>query len=298
MRSPVDVTSASGSLSEASASSFRTRATHPSAVSAPTTALATRSGPRSFGAALAAAAVAEAVALGGGAASGGAVRGSLPSRSLQPGREEQGRGYELFRPHRGLVVNARGSGNSSRAPSCDWATVRRMPFDPERAARDVAELAPALREVATNIHENPELRFQETKAAAWIAEAIEREGVAVERALGGLPTAFRARAGRPGRARVAILAEYDALPVIGHACGHNLIAAGALGAFLALARQAGDIAGTVELLGTPAEEGGGGKIRMLERRACSEGGSTRPSCSTRSIAISRRTSRSRTGGCR
>ncbi|HEY4118651.1 MAG TPA: M20 family metallopeptidase [Byssovorax sp.] len=140
-----------------------------------------------------------------------------------------------------------------------------MPFDPERAARDVAELAPALREVATNIHGSPELRFQEQKAAAWLAEAVEREGVAVERALAGLPTAFRARAGRPGRARVAILAEYDALPVIGHACGHNLIAGGALGAFLALARQADAIGGQVELVGTPAEEGGGGKIRLLER---------------------------------
>jgi metal-dependent amidase/aminoacylase/carboxypeptidase family protein len=63
---------------------------------------------------------------------------------------------------------------------------------------------------------------------------------------------------------VAILAEYDALPEIGHACGHNLIAAGALGAFLALAAQREALAGTVELIGTPAEEGGGGKIRLLE----------------------------------
>src|SRR5262249_26021416 len=77
-------------------------------------------------------------------------------------------------------------------------------------------------------------------------------------------TAFRARLGDGGTPHVAILAEYDALPEIGHACGHNLIAAGALGAFLALARQRADIVGTIDLVGTPAEAGGGGKIRLLE----------------------------------
>src|SRR5262249_18713038 len=88
-------------------------------------------------------------------------------------------------------------------------------------------------------------------------------GVRVERGVGGLPTALRARAGRSGP-RVALLAEYDALPHIGHACGHNLIAAAAVGAFVALAPHAGVLGGGVEPIGTPADEGGGGKIKLLE----------------------------------
>lgn len=124
----------------------------------------------------------------------------------------------------------------------------------------------ALRELALNIHGRPELRFQERQASQWIAELVERTtGIPVERGIAGLSTALRARAGT-GKPRVAILAEYDALPEIGHACGHNLIAAGAVGAFLALAEASASLGleGTVELIGTPAEEGGGGKITLLE----------------------------------
>lgn len=139
-----------------------------------------------------------------------------------------------------------------------------MTIDRSRIRSDVDDLAPALRDVSLRIHANPELRFEEHRASAWLAEAVEREGLSVERGVGGLPTAFRARAGGSEGPRVAILAEYDALPEIGHACGHNLIAAGALGAFLALARQRDSLPGAVELVGTPAEEGGGGKIRLLE----------------------------------
>jgi len=137
-------------------------------------------------------------------------------------------------------------------------------LDPARIAADVDAIAPLLRDVSAKIHAHPELRYEEHRAAAWLAEAVEAAGVPVERALGGLATAFRARIGRGAGPRVAILAEYDALPEIGHACGHNLIAAGALGAFLALARQRDAIAGAVDLVGTPAEEGGGGKIRLLD----------------------------------
>lgn len=121
--------------------------------------------------------------------------------------------------------------------------------------------------LAANLHAHPELRFQEVKAAAWICELVASRQIAVERGLGGLPTALRARAGAGGAtggARVAIVAEYDALPEIGHACGHNLIAAGAVGAFLAAARVVASTGGEVVLLGTPAEEGGGGKIKLLE----------------------------------
>jgi amidohydrolase len=122
----------------------------------------------------------------------------------------------------------------------------------------------ALRDLALRIHAHPELRFDEKHASTWVAETVERAaGVSVERGVGGLATALRAKAGTKGP-RVAILAEYDALPEIGHACGHNLIAAGAVGAFLALAGEVGALGGSVELVGTPAEEGGGGKITLLE----------------------------------
>jgi metal-dependent amidase/aminoacylase/carboxypeptidase family protein len=94
--------------------------------------------------------------------------------------------------------------------------------------------AAALQDLSLRIHAHPELRFEEHRAAGWITDALTARGHAVERPLGGLPTALRARAG-DGPVRVAILAEYDALPEIGHACGHNLIAAGAVGAFLATA---------------------------------------------------------------
>src|SRR5689334_2894082 len=142
-----------------------------------------------------------------------------------------------------------------------------MSLDRDHLLTDVDHLAPSLREVSFKIHDNPELRFEEHRAAAWLAEAVEGHGIPVERALGGLPTAFRARLGNGEGPRVAILAEYDALPEIGHACGHNLIAGGALGAFLALARQREAIRGTVDLIGTPAEEGGGGKIKLLQAGA-------------------------------
>jgi amidohydrolase len=127
--------------------------------------------------------------------------------------------------------------------------------------------APALRQLAKSIHSHPELCFQETKAAAWICDLVEGRAHKVERGAYGMPTAFVARAGKPGGARVAILAEYDALPEIGHACGHNLIAASAVGAFLAAAKVAKDLGGEVVLLGSPAEEGGGGKIKLIEAGA-------------------------------
>ncbi len=124
--------------------------------------------------------------------------------------------------------------------------------------------APALSELALKIHANPELRFEERNACAWIAELVRTRGHAVDVGVGGVETALLARAGRAGGPRVAILAEYDALPDLGHACGHNLIAASAVGAFLAAAPHAEALGGEVLLIGTPAEEGGGGKIRLLD----------------------------------
>jgi amidohydrolase len=127
--------------------------------------------------------------------------------------------------------------------------------------------APALAQLSRDIHANPELRFEEHKAAAWIEELLRARGFEVERGLAGMPTALRARRGDREGPRVALLGEYDALPAIGHACGHNLIAASAVGAFLAAASVVDRVGGEVVLLGTPAEEGGGGKIKMIEAGA-------------------------------
>ena len=114
------------------------------------------------------------------------------------------------------------------------------------------------------VHDHPETAFEEHWSAQAVAEALEAEGFGVTSGTGDLPTAFTARAGS-GDLVVAICAEYDALPEVGHACGHNIIAASAVGAGAALARVADDIGLTVVVVGTPAEEGGGGKVLLLER---------------------------------
>jgi amidohydrolase len=116
------------------------------------------------------------------------------------------------------------------------------------------------------IHAHPETCFEETASAKWTADALAGGGFTVAEGICDLPTAFVARSGS-GPLVVAICAEYDALPGVGHACGHNVIAASAVGAGLALAEVADDIGLTVLVMGTPAEEGGGGKILLLERGA-------------------------------
>ncbi len=116
------------------------------------------------------------------------------------------------------------------------------------------------------IHAHPEVGFEEEKASLWTAEALDAAGFRVDRGVGDLPTAFVARAGS-GPLHVAICAEYDCLPGIGHACGHNVIAAMAVGAGLALQKIADDVGLTVSVVGTPAEESGGGKVLLLERGA-------------------------------
>lgn len=115
--------------------------------------------------------------------------------------------------------------------------------------------------LSARIHAHPELCFQEQHAADWLCEYLERRGLTVERGAYGLATAFAARAGT-GAPRVAVLCEYDALPGIGHACGHNVIAAAGAGAGVALASVIAETGGSVIVLGTPAEEGGGGKVLM------------------------------------
>ncbi len=135
----------------------------------------------------------------------------------------------------------------------------------KRSARaDVDRRLDGLVELSHAIHATPEIGFEEERASRWVAQALSDGGVDVEAGACDLPTALIATAGE-GPLTVAICAEYDALPGIGHACGHNVIAAAAVGAGLALAPLADDLGITVKVMGTPAEEGGGGKILMLER---------------------------------
>jgi amidohydrolase len=139
----------------------------------------------------------------------------------------------------------------------------------ERVCAEVDRHADLLIEASHDIHAHPELGFAEHHAHDVLTTILEDQGLPVERAAFGLPTAFRARA----RAEsddgpcVAVLCEYDALPEIGHACGHNVIATAGLGAGLAAAVVAEEAGGRLRVLGTPAEEGGGGKILMAERGA-------------------------------
>ena len=114
------------------------------------------------------------------------------------------------------------------------------------------------------VHGDAEIAYEEHTSSRRVADSLEAGGFAVRTGVCDLPTAFVATAGS-GPLNLGICAEYDALPGIGHACGHNIIAAAAVGAGLALAEVANELGITVTVLGTPAEEGGGGKILMLER---------------------------------
>jgi amidohydrolase len=133
----------------------------------------------------------------------------------------------------------------------------------QRIADEVKRLHPRLVEISHAIHANPELAFQEKKAAALLAAELEQAGFRVTRGVAGLETAFTAVRGE-GKPRVAFLAEYDALAKIGHGCGHNLIGTWAVGAAVALARACPDAPGSIEVIGTPAEEGGGGKVILAD----------------------------------
>jgi amidohydrolase len=119
-----------------------------------------------------------------------------------------------------------------------------------------------------NIHANPELGFEETKAAAWQTALLAKYGFKVETPYGGLATSYRATfKGKSPGPRIAILAEYDALAGVGHACGHNIIASSAVGAGIGLASIMRELAGEVVVIGTPAEEGGSGKVILVEKGA-------------------------------
>jgi amidohydrolase len=120
-------------------------------------------------------------------------------------------------------------------------------------------------DLSLDIHAHPELNYQEFYAAKRLSDLLEARGFEVERGIANVPTAFRGTIKGNGEGpTVGILVEYDALPDIGHACGHNLIATATVGAGLALQTVLGDLPGTIQIIGTPAEEGGGGKIKLIE----------------------------------
>jgi amidohydrolase len=121
-----------------------------------------------------------------------------------------------------------------------------------------------LRNLSLKIHANPELGFKEIKASAWLTQYLEKNGFAVERGICELETAFRGSYGE-GKPAIALMAEYDALPHLGHACGHNLIAGGSVGAAVAAKATIDQFGGSVKVIGTPAEELYGGKVIMAGR---------------------------------
>jgi amidohydrolase len=128
----------------------------------------------------------------------------------------------------------------------------------------VDSMAGELDALSCSIHDNPELGYAEVKACGWLVEFLARRGFDVEKGVAGVETAFRAELETGPGPTIAILCEYDALPGIGHACGHNVIAAAGAGAGAALAAVRDRLpGGRILVLGTPAEEGGGGKVKLL-----------------------------------
>ncbi len=135
-----------------------------------------------------------------------------------------------------------------------------------RVCDEVDRLADRLIDASHQIHAHPELNFEEVFAHDLLTGILDDVGLAPQRHAYGVGTAFEARAGSAGP-DIAVLCEYDALPGIGHACGHNVIATAGLGAGLAAAVLADEVGGQIRIMGTPAEEGGGGKIEMARNGA-------------------------------
>jgi amidohydrolase len=135
--------------------------------------------------------------------------------------------------------------------------------------RSIESQRDRLIQLSVDIHDNPELGFQEEKAATWLTSYLEDNGFHVERGIAGLPTAFRATYGHESP-RIALLAEYDALPKVGHACGHNIIGVSAVGAGVASKHTVDRLGGSILVMGTPGEEVLGGKIDMVKAGAFKE----------------------------
>ncbi len=144
-----------------------------------------------------------------------------------------------------------------------------LSLNPDRLKTQVKGEIDLLKEVLVDlslkIHSNPELKFREFKASGWLISILRDHNFEIEEGMHGLDTAFRATAhGLSENPRVAFLAEYDALPEMGHGCGHNLIATASIGAALGLKSVMKTVPGSIQLLGTPGEEGGGGKTIMVK----------------------------------
>lgn len=141
-----------------------------------------------------------------------------------------------------------------------------MDNNKELLCKEIDSLANELFGISDYLLENPETAYQEFKACEHLSSVLEKNGFTVEKGVGDVETSFLARPVycQPSRPTVALLAEYDALPKIGHGCGHNMIAAAGLGAAIALKRVLKNEAGGVTVVGTPAEEGGGGKALLAE----------------------------------
>jgi amidohydrolase len=132
-------------------------------------------------------------------------------------------------------------------------------------AQGVDRLADELEALSHKIHAHPELGYQEVKASGWLTEFLAAQGFKVEKGVAGVDTAFRATIETGAGPTIAILCEYDALPGIGHACGHNVIATSGVGAGAALAAVKSRLPqGRILVIGTPAEEGGGGKVKLIQ----------------------------------
>jgi len=134
----------------------------------------------------------------------------------------------------------------------------------KKVVEAVEAVFPDLVRISRAIHDRPELGYEEREAAALLTDFLQDRGFEVEPGVGRVSTAFRASRGSSPAPSVAFLAEYDALPNLGHACGHNLIAAAGIGAGVALASVLPECGGCVRVIGTPAEEMHGGKIRLIE----------------------------------
>ncbi|MGJ7560649.1 M20 family metallopeptidase [Brevibacterium casei] len=172
----------------------------------------------------------------------------------------------------GQSTEAAGFATASAASAgTSWSPPIRIadPALKERIAERIAEVTEPLIALSTSLHDDPELGWQEHRSSASVADVLTAHGFAVERPYLGFETALRATFGT-GEFTVGFLAEYDALPGLGHACGHNLIAAMSVGGAIGLAAVADELGLTVEVIGTPAEEGGGGKIELLDRGAFTE----------------------------
>ena len=123
-------------------------------------------------------------------------------------------------------------------------------------------MRPELERIGRDIHANPEAGYEEHRAVAWLAELLKKHGFSVELGVADTPTAFVATRRNGTGPTVAFLSEYDALRGLGHGCGHNLIATASAGAGIALAETLDRLPGRVLVIGTPAEEGGAGKVKL------------------------------------